>query len=131
MRTKLEGLEARFWRSMVDEDTDTALSLLTEPAMMESSHGAMKFDHAAQRKMAEQGTMVIADFKLAEMEVVFTNEATAVLTYQVEQAVAPRGTKSEAVTQTMTDSSTWAKSGNKWLCGMCTETAVESGKAKV
>ena len=42
----LIDLETKFWQSMVDQDTDTAISLLDEPALMVSSHGAMKFDHA-------------------------------------------------------------------------------------
>jgi hypothetical protein len=37
--------ETKFWQSMVNQDTDTALEMLTEPALMVSSHGAMKFDH--------------------------------------------------------------------------------------
>jgi len=42
MRKTLMDLETRFWQSMVDQDTDTALSLLCEPALMVSSHGAMQ-----------------------------------------------------------------------------------------
>ena len=52
----LIDLEKKFWQSMVDQDTDAALKLLEEPALMVSSHGAMKFDHAGYRKMAEQGS---------------------------------------------------------------------------
>ena len=58
----LIALEKKFWQSMVDEDTDTALSMLDEPALMVSPHGAMQFDHAGYRRMAEQGTMVIKSF---------------------------------------------------------------------
>ena len=32
MRKTLEDLETKFWQSMVDQDTDTALSLLSEPS---------------------------------------------------------------------------------------------------
>lgn len=130
MRKTLKELETKFWQALVDEDSDTAVSLLTEPAMMVSAHGAMKFDHAEYRKMAEQATMVITNFKMGEMEVVFPNDATAVLTYQVEQSIAQRGKKSEAITKNMTDSSTWVKNGDKWLCALHTETAVESGEGK-
>ena len=62
MRTSNEtliDLENKFWQSMVDQDSDTAVSLLNEPALMVSSHGAMKFDHAGYRKMADQGSMVL------------------------------------------------------------------------
>ena len=36
-------------------ETDVALSLLCEPALMVNSHGAMKFDHAGYRQMADHG----------------------------------------------------------------------------
>ena len=125
MRNTLVDLETKFWQSMVDQDTDTTLSLLCEPAVMVSAHGAMKFDHDGYRKMAEQGTMVLTSFKLSDVEVVFPNEATAVLTYHVKQSMALRG-KTESVTQEMTDSSTWVQDGKNWLCVMHTETPSES-----
>jgi hypothetical protein len=65
----LIDLETKFWQSMVDQDTDTALEMLTEPALMVSSARAMKFDHAGYRKMAEQGSMVLTSFELSDMEV--------------------------------------------------------------
>jgi hypothetical protein len=34
-------LETKFWQSLVDRDTDAALALLCEPALMVSAHGAM------------------------------------------------------------------------------------------
>ena len=125
MRKTLVDLETRFWQSMVDQDTDTALSLLCDPAVMVSAHGAMKFDHDGYRKMAEQGTMVLTSFKFSDMEVVFPNQSTAVLTYHVRQTMALRG-KTENVTQEMTDSSTWVLSGTDWLCVLHTETPCET-----
>lgn len=117
----LIDLETKFWQSMVNQDTDTALEMLTEPALMVSSHGAMKFDHAGYRKMAEQGSMVLTSFELSDMEVVFPNDTTAVLTYHVKQAVAPRG-KGEPTEQEMNDTSTWIQDGTGWRCVMHTET---------
>ena len=63
---ELIALENKFWQSMVDEDTDTALTLLDEPALMVSAHGSISFDHEGYRKMAEQGGMVIKSFKLSD-----------------------------------------------------------------
>jgi ketosteroid isomerase-like protein len=117
----LIDLENKFWQSIVDQDTDTALELLSEPALMVSSHGAMKFDHAGYRKMAEQGTMVLTNYKLSDMNVVFPNDSTAILTYHVKQEVETRGNGKNAV-QEMNDTSTWVKSGDRWQCVMHTET---------
>ena len=85
----LIDLETKFWQSMVNQDTDAALEMLSEPALMVSSHGAFKFDHAGYRKMAEQGSMIVTSFELSDMEVVFPNDTTAILTYRVKQGITP------------------------------------------
>lgn len=120
----LVELETKFWQSIVDQDADTAIDMLCEPAVMVSSHGAMKFDHATYRKMAEEDSMVVKSFELKDMQVVFPNETTAVLTYRAKQEVASRDGKPS--TLEMNDSSTWVKSGNRWQCAMHTETPVEA-----
>ena len=125
----LVQLETRFWQSMVDQDSDTAVGLLSEPAVMVSSHGAMQFDHAGYRKMADQGTLIVKSFEFDDMQVVFPNASTAILTYSVRQGVAPRG-KGATTIQEMNDSSTWIKTGNDWKCVMHTETPVEKKMAK-
>ena len=124
----LIDLETKFWQSIVDHDTDAALKLLSEPALMVSSHGAMKFDHAGYRKMAEHGSMVLTSFELRDMEVVFPNDTTAILMYRVKQAVASRGT-GESTAQEMNDTSTWIQKGQRWQCVMQTETPVEAKTA--
>ena len=120
---KLVDLETRFWQSLVEQDADTAVGLLSEPALMVSSHGAMKFDHDGYRKMADQGSMVVASFELADMQVTLPNPATAILTYRVKQGVKPRG-KGESTVEEMNDSSTWIRTGNDWKCVMHTESPV-------
>lgn len=121
----LVDLERKFWQSMVDQDTDVALNLLCEPALMVSSHGAMKFDHAGYRKMADHGSMVVNSFELSDMEVVFPNDATAILSYRVKQGVAPRG-KGSTTEQEMNDTSTWVRTDHGWRCAMHTETPIEA-----
>jgi hypothetical protein len=121
VRETLIELEKRFWQSLVEQDSDTAIQLLAEPALMVSGHGAMEFDHAGYRRMAEQGAMVLRSFELSNMHVMFPNESTAVLTYHVKQRMSPRD-KTDAMTQEMNDSSTWIKEGQFWKCVMHTET---------
>ena len=119
----LVDLETKFWQSMVDHETDVALNLLCEPALMVSSHGAMKFDHDAYRQMADQGSMEIKSFELNDMQVVFPNDSTAVLSYRVKQALAPRG-KQATTEQEMNNTSTWVQTDQGWRCAMHTETPV-------
>ena len=121
----LIDLETKFWQSMVDQDADVAVSLLEEPALMVSSHGAIKFDHAGYRKMADEGSMVLTSFELNDVDVVFPNDTTAILTYRVKQGVAGRG-KTKSTTQEMADTSTWIQSEDgSWRCVMHTETPVD------
>lgn len=120
---KLIGLEKQFWQSMVDEQTDVALKMLTEPSFMVSPHGAMKFDHATYKQMAEHGSMVVKRYELGEMDTTFVNDDTAILSYKVKQVISPRG-KSEETEQHMSDTSTWVKVGDAWRCAMHTETPV-------
>jgi hypothetical protein len=125
----LVDLETKFWQSMVDQDTDAALKLLDEPALMVGAHGSMKFDHAGYRKMAEQGSMILTSFELSEMDVVFPNPKTAILSYHVKQGVATRGNGSSSV-QEMNDTSTWIQAGKQWKCVMHTETPATDPAAK-
>ncbi len=122
-KQKLIGLEKKFWQSMADEQTDVALDLLTEPAFMVSTHGAMKFDHATYRKMAEHGEQVIKRFELGDMDVTFLGEDTAILAYDVTQVLSPRQ-KSDETEQHMKDTSTWVRINGEWRCAMHTETPV-------
>ena len=117
----LKDLETKFWQSMVDQDTEVALDLLNEPALMVSSHGSMKFDHAGYRQMAEKGSMVLKSFELSDVDVVFPNDTTAIVTYHVKQEMASRG-KNDKTVEEMNDTSTWIQVGDEWKCVMHTET---------
>ena len=121
--------ETNFWQSMVDQNTDAALQLLHDPSMMATAHGAMKFDHAGYRKMAEQGPMVVKSFELSDVEVMFPTETTAVLTYRVKQTVGARD-GGNSKTQDMSDTSTWVHLGNRWQCVLHTESPMEATPAK-
>jgi hypothetical protein len=123
-RNELVALEKRFWQSMVDEDVETAISMLDEPALLVSSYGTMQFDHDGYRQMAEQGSMVIKAFELSDIKVVFPTDETAVLTYRVDQSISQRGT-SEETRQQMADSSVWTRKDGSWRCVMHTETPVD------
>jgi len=123
----LIDLETRFWDSLVSQDAKVAMEMLSEPALMVSAHGAMKFDHAAYRKMAEQGPMVLTSYEFSDMDVTFPNEDTAILTYHVKQEMAPRG-KNSGEMQEMNDTSTWVRDGSRWQCVMHTETPAQARK---
>ncbi len=124
----LVELENKFWQSIVDQDADAATELLCEPSLMVSAHGAMKFDHAAYRKMAIQGAMVLTSFELSDVDVLFPNDAIAIVTYKVRQSMARRGDTSGTV-QEMNDTSTWINTGGRWRCAMHTETPIDTKRS--
>ncbi|WP_298929624.1 nuclear transport factor 2 family protein [uncultured Ramlibacter sp.] len=125
----LIDLETKFWQAMVDNDSETATALLAEPALIVGGKGAMQFDHAGYRKMASQGPQVLTSFELDDIQVVFPNEDTAVLTYRATQGVAPRGNKEAEEFEEMNDSSTWVRAGKAWKCVLHTETPVATEAA--
>jgi hypothetical protein len=123
-------LEKKFWQSLVKEDTEAALSLLDQQAIMVSSHGSMKFDHVQYREMVQKGSMVLKDFRLGDIDVLQPTEDMAVLTYRVRQSVGSRGDDAKPTTQEMVDSSTWVRKENQWQCVAHTETPLEQQSRK-
>lgn len=121
----LIALEKKFWQSLVDADADTALSLLAEPALMVSAQGALQFNHAQYRQMAEQGEMVVKDFELDDVDVLFANDDTAVVTYRVTQTVGLRDGADE-IEQQMADASVWTRTNGGWRCVLHTETELDA-----
>ena len=125
----LIDLETKFWQSMVDQDIAAALQLLHDPACTATAHGAMKFDHAGYRKMAEQGPMIVTSFALSDVEVMFPTDTTAVLTYRVKQIIAARDS-GHSITQDMFDTSTWLYVDKRWQCVLHTESPMQTTPAK-
>ena len=79
LKGEIERLEKAFWKSMVDGKPEVATRMLTEPAVMVSGYGAMKFDHAEYTKMANDDKYKLVDYKLSDLDVVFV---TDLLTFQ-------------------------------------------------
>lgn len=122
----VEALERRFWDALVAQDVPAATDLLAEPALMVSGHGAMRFDHAQYRKMAEQGSMVLKSFEMSDVQTTFATDDIAIVTYRVRQEMAGRG-DADVTVQQMNDSSTWVRDASgAWKCVMHTETPVDA-----
>jgi hypothetical protein len=115
----LIALEQRFWQTMVTGETDVALDMLAEPAGMVSSHGAMQFDHAGYRKMAENDDYKLVSYELSDFDVLRPSGDVAIVTYQVVQTTKIKDHNESA---RMCDSSTWVRRDGKWICALHTET---------
>ncbi|WP_426699857.1 nuclear transport factor 2 family protein [Rhodanobacter sp. Col0626] len=124
-QTEIEKLEHAFWKSIVDNTPGVATGMLTEPSLMVSGHGAMRFDHAAYTKMANDTKYRVLEYSLSGMEVLFPSDAVAIATYRVHQKMEMDGKPME---MDVFDSSTWVKVGGDWKCAAHTE-CPEASKA--
>jgi hypothetical protein len=120
-RGEIERLEQAFWKSMLESKPEVATSMLTEPALMVSGHGANKFDHAGYMKMARDDRFKLVDYDISKMDVTFPREDVAVASYQVSQKVEMEG---KTIEMDVFDTSTWVKIGGDWRCAMHTECPV-------
>jgi hypothetical protein len=117
-RQEIERLEKAFWQSMVDGEAEIATAMLTEPAVMVSGHGLLKFDHSAYEKMAAKDSIRLTGFEFSDFDVVFPTQDVAVASYRVRQDMESDGkSRSEEVF----DSSTWVRLGDAWKCAAHTE----------
>lgn len=92
---------------------------------MVSSHGAMRFDHAQYRQMAEKGPMVLKSYEFSDLQVTMVTAQIAIVTYRARQETARRGDAHGSV-QEVHDSSTWLKDDSgRWKCVMHTEAAAD------
>jgi hypothetical protein len=117
-RVEIERLEKAFWQSMVDGEPDVAVRMLTEPALMVSSHGASRFDHAGYTRMANDDRYKLVDYAISDMDVLFPTDDVAVASYRVRQTMEMEG---KSVTNEVFDSSTWVKLDGGWRCVAHTE----------
>jgi ketosteroid isomerase-like protein len=115
---EIERLEKAFWQSMVDGEPEVATGMLTEPALMVSSHGANKFDHAAYTKMARDDRYRLVDYAISGMDVIFPKDDVAIASYRVRQTMEMEG---KPVQMDVFDTSTWVKVDDGWRCVLHTE----------
>ena len=115
---EIEGLESAFWQSMVDGKASVATGMLTEPAVMVSGHGLLKFDHANYEKMASKDEIKLVDFEFSDFDVVFPNDDVAIASYRVRQDMQAKG---KPLSQEAFDSSTWVRMNGDWKCVAHTE----------
>jgi hypothetical protein len=118
---EIERLEKKFWKSMLDGEPEVATDMLTEPALMVSSHGTSKFDHAGYTKMARDDRFKLVDYKFSDMDVIFPKDDVAIASYRVSQKLEMDG---KPIEQDMFDTSTWVKVDDRWRCVAHTESEV-------
>ncbi len=121
-KAEIERLERAFWQSLVDGEPPVASAMLTDTALMASSHGAMSFDPATYEKMASNPKHRVLDFSFSDFEVLLPRDDVAIATYRARQKYQRDG---EVIEEDVVDSSTWVLLDGEWKCAAHTESHAE------
>ena len=114
-------LEKAFWRTLVDNDIETAKDLIADECLVTGPSGTMRIDPEKYAKMMRDGQWTLDEFEFSDVDVVFPNEDTGIIAYKVHQ----QGTlKGETMDLKCADSSTWVRDGDDWKCALHTETII-------
>jgi hypothetical protein len=113
-------LETRFWQSLVDNDTETAVAMLDQKSVVAGAQGHALMSHDDYRSMARQGESqwTLKSFKLDDVKVTFPADDVAVIAYKVTEQMDVEG---KPLTLKAADTTTWVRKNGKWLAALHTE----------
>ena len=117
----IERLETEFWQSMVDKDADKAVTMIADECLITGPQGTMRSDPADYKRMTEQGEWELDQFEFSDVQVIFPQEDTAIIAYNVHQTGSMKGQEMDL---NCADSSTWVRDGEEWKCALHTETII-------
>ena len=117
----IERLETEFWQSMVDKDADRAVTMIADECLITGPQGTMRSDPADYKRMTEQGEWELDQFEFSDVQVIFPQEDTAIIAYNVHQTGSMKGQEMDL---NCADSSTWVRDGDEWKCALHTETII-------
>ena len=115
------GLEKTFWQSMVDKDADKAMTMIADECLITGPQGTMRSDPADYKRMTEQGEWELDQFEFSDVQVIFPQDDTAIIAYNVHQTGSMKGQEMDL---NCADSSTWVRDGDEWKCALHTETII-------
>ena len=117
----IERLETEFWQSMVDKDADKAVTMIADECLITGPQGTMRSDPADYKRMTEQGEWELDQFEFSDVQVIFPQDDTAIIAYNVHQTGSMKGQEMDL---NCADSSTWVRDGDDWKCALHTETII-------
>ena len=117
----IERLETAFWQSMVDKDADKAGTMIADECLITGPQGTMRSDPADYKRMTEEGDWELDQFEFSDVQVIFPQDDTAIITYKVHQTGSMKGQEMDL---NCADSTTWVKDGDEWKCALHTETII-------
>ena len=115
-------LEKKFWTAMRDNDVQTMTDLTDDECILVGPQGISRFRNTDFEKMNEQATYKLRNFEIDDgCEVTILNDETAVIAYKVKEDLDVDG---ESLTLEASESSTWVRRGDKWVCSLHAESIV-------
>jgi hypothetical protein len=120
---KIIDLEQRFWRTMVDKDTEASVAMLPEESIVAGPQGAAVLTRDDFRSMARQGESLwqLKSFRLDDVRVIFPVEDVAVIAYTVTEEMEVEG---KPLTLKAADATTWVRQDGEWLAALHTESVI-------
>jgi len=118
-KRQIERREKAFWDTMISKDADAASAMLADETIVIGPQGAAKVARSDFPRMVKDGKWTLEEYTMRDVQVLFPAEDVAIIGYKVSQKGTMDG---KAYDFEAADSSTWMRSGGKWLCALHTET---------
>lgn len=117
---ELLKLEKQYWQALKDKDVATVLRLTDDPCTVTGPQGAKTYDLRDMEQMMEQNdTYTLNDFKIGDdVEIRMLRDDIGIIAYKVHEDLTVEG---EPVQLDATESSTWIRRDNRWVCTLHTE----------
>jgi hypothetical protein len=120
---KIIDLEQKFWRTMVDKDTEASVAMLPEKSIVAGAQGTALLTRDDYRGMAKQGDKLwqLKSFRFDDVKVIFPAKDVAVIAYTVTEEMDVEG---KPLTLKAADATTWVRKEGEWLAAMHTESVL-------
>lgn len=116
--TELMELEQRYWNAIRERDGETAASLSDDPCVVVGASGVGEVDKPALSRMIDGAQYRLKEFSIEDVHVRQLAPNVVLTAYKVKENLEVDGRPVELEAY---DSSVWIKEGDRWICGLHTE----------
>ena len=120
---KIIDLEQKFWRTMVDKDTEASVAMLPEKSIVAGAQGSALLTRDDYRGMAKQGDKLwqLKSFRLDDVKVTLPAKNVAIIAYTVTEEMEVEG---KPLTLKAADATTWVRQEGEWMAALHTESVL-------
>jgi ketosteroid isomerase-like protein len=124
-KQQIIGLETDFWTAMRDKHPPSAQALIAKQCLVTGPMGTMRIDPEQFAELTREGDWRLDAFELRDVEVLFPNEATAIVTYKVHETGEMHGGPMD---MEAADATVWVQEDGAWKVALHTETILQPHK---